>query len=113
MRLSTRLFPENTGTKVYCLKFCLEKAITFCLAVIKPFWGIQKQLAIIFQALKSCYFTYRPWRSEPRICNTPASPFMGHKGMKKNKAIEVAGFLRVEYLILKEFHDELFIRKTS
>ena len=107
-----RLFPERTGTKVYCLKFCLEKTITFCLAAIKPFRGIQKQLTIIFQALKSCYFTYRPWRSEPRICNTPASPFMGHKGMKKNKAIEIAVFLRQEYLILNEFYDKLFVRKS-
>ena len=82
------------------------------MAAIKPFWGIKKQLSTIFQALKSCCFTYRPWRSEPRICNTPASPFMGHKGIKKIKAIEIAVFLRQEYLILKEFYDALFARKT-
>jgi len=94
------ILPEDHGTKMYCFSFCLNRICAFCLAILNPFRGSKKALANCLRAVKSCWYIYKPWRSSPRICNTPPSKFTVHKGKVKYKEIETAEFLNAEYQIL-------------
>jgi hypothetical protein len=98
---------KKHGSKLYCFSFCLNRVTLFCSAIIRPKRGIKKQITSCLQALKSCWFIYKPWRAEPRICNTPPSKFTVHKGKEKEREKENAHFLTKEFQILGVKYDQI------
>lgn len=100
-----KLLPEKHGTKSYCFSLCLDKSTLFCLAAIKVQYGIKQKIRKALTAIRNCWYIYKPWRAEPRICNTPPSKFSVQKGADKQKEIETAKFLCAEYKVLREAYE--------
>lgn len=96
------LLPEKEGVKMYCFTLCIEFVHIFCIAAIRNPHGSKKKMNNCLKSIKGCHFIYKPWRAEPRICNTPPSEFTVQKGVVKLKEIENAEFLKTEYEILKQ-----------
>ncbi len=88
---------EKQGVKVYCFSFCLDRVSLFCTAIIKPRRGIIKAMANCLKAIKNCWFVYKPWRTAPRICHTPASKFTKQKGRTMLSEKQKVDFLVNEY----------------
>jgi len=94
------ILPEKEGVKMHCFTLCIELVHVFCRAAICFSHGIRKKMDQCLKAIKSCWFIYKPWRSEPRICHTPPSDFTVQKGAAMLKEREKAEFLKTEYEIL-------------
>ncbi len=85
---------------MHCFTLCIELVHVFCKAAICFSHGIRKKMDQCLKAIKSCWFIYKPWRSEPRICHTPPSDFTVQKGAVMLKEREKSEFLKTEYEIL-------------
>ena len=96
------ILPEKEGVKMHCFTLCIERVHVFCKASIHPSHGMMKKMNRCLKAIKNCWFIYKPWRSEPRICHTPPSDFTVQKGAVMLKEREKAEFLKIEYEILKQ-----------
>jgi hypothetical protein len=97
---SPSILPEKEGVKMHCFTLCIELVHVFCKAAICFSHGIRKKMDQCLKAIKSCWFIYKPWRSEPRICHTPPSDFTVQKGAVMLKEREKSEFLKTEYEIL-------------
>ena len=95
-----RLLPEKAGIKLHCFTLCIERVHLFLQAVLRPRRGIKKKMDLTLRAIRGCWFIYKPWRAEPRICHTPPSEFCVQKGAALLAEVETAKFLNVEYEIL-------------
>jgi len=100
------LLPEKEGVKMYCFILCIELVHVLCIAAIHNQNGIKKKMNDCLKTIKGCYFIYKPWRAEPRICNTPPSEFASQRRAIKLKEIENAEFLKTEYEILKQCYGQ-------
>jgi len=107
------IMPEKYGSKAYCFSLCLSRTTLFCIAVIKNKRGIKQQMSKCLKAIKNCWYIHKPWRSEPRICNTPPSKFSVQKGANKQKEIERSKFLSKEYEVLGVEYGHLTPRKRA
>ncbi len=94
------ILPEKEGVKMHCFTLCIKMAHVFCRAVIRKKYGMKNMMNKCLIAIKNCWFVYKPWRSEPRICHTPPSKFSVQQGAVILKELEKAGFLKTEYEIL-------------
>ena len=94
------ILPEKAGIRLHCFTLCIERVHAFLHAAMKPLYGSKKKMDLILRAIKGCWFIYKPWRSEPRICHTPPSEFSVQKGADMTNELEKARFLSVEYEIL-------------
>ena len=97
-----RLLPEKEGVKLHCFTLCIERVHVFLQAAIRPKYGIKKTMDLTLRAIRGCWFIYKPWRSEPRVCHTPPSEFSVQKGTTILSEIEKSKFLSVEYEILAQ-----------
>ncbi len=95
-----RLLPEKAGIKLHCFTLCIERVHLFLQAILRPRHGIKKKMDLTLRAIRGCWFIYKPWRAEPRICHTPPSEFSVQKGVAMLSEVEKAKLLRVEYEIL-------------
>ncbi|WP_222846209.1 transposase [Pontiella sulfatireligans] len=96
------LLPEKAGIKLHCFTLCIELVHTFLQAALGPRRGIRKKMDSSLRAIRGCWFIYKPWRAEPRICRTPPSEFSVQKGAEMLTEVETAKFLSVEYEILAQ-----------
>ena len=96
------ILPEKAGVKLPCFTLCIELVHQFLRAILRPQHGIKKQMNLALKAIRGCWFIYKPWRAEPRICHTPPSEFSVQKGTVMSAEIESAKFLSIEYEILAE-----------
>ena len=94
------LLPQKEGVKMICFTLCIDLVHYFCIGAIWWMHGRRKKMNRALQTINSCHFLYKPWRAEPRICNTPPSEFTVQKGADILKEIEKAEFLKTEYEIL-------------
>lgn len=94
------LLPPPAGVKLYCFTFCIELVHIFLQSVIRPVRGIVKRMDLCLRTIKGCWFIYKPWRAEPRICHTPPSKFSVEKGASIIKENKKAQFLNAEYELL-------------
>jgi len=99
---SPSLLPEKEGIKLYCFTLCIELIHVFLQSVVKYIHGVRKRMNKCLKAIKNCWFIYKPWRSEPRICYKPQSRFSGRKGAEILQERKKANFLTVEYKILAQ-----------
>jgi hypothetical protein len=95
------ILPEKEGVKMHCFTLCIEMAHVFCRAVMRKKHSMKKMMNKCLTAIRNCWFVYKPWRSEPRICHTPPSEFSVQKGAVILKEFEKSEFLKTEYEILK------------
>lgn len=100
------LLPQKEGVEMHCFTLCIDLVHVFCCAAIRRMHGIKKKMNACLKAIKNCRFIYKPWRVEPRICNTPPSDFTVQKGAALSKEIETAEFLKVEYKILSQAYGQ-------
>lgn len=100
------LLPQKEGVEVHCFTLCIDLVHVFGCAAICGMHGIKKKMNACLKAIKNCCFTYKPWRAEPRICNTPPSDFTVQKGTVLLKEIEKAQFLKIEYKILGQAYGQ-------
>lgn len=96
------LLPSKAGIKLHCFTLCIELVHAFLQAALKPQHGIKKKMDLCLRAIKGCWFIYKPWRAEPRICHTPPAEFSVQKGAVMLAEVETAKFLSVEYEILAQ-----------
>ncbi len=96
------LLPVKAGTKLHCFTLCIELVDVFFQAALHRVYGIKKRMDLCLRAIRGCWFIYKPWRAEPRICRTPPSEFSVYKGAKVLEEVQKAEFLRVEYEILAQ-----------
>jgi len=96
------ILPQKAGIKLHCFTLCIEWVHVFLQGAFKPRHGIKKKMDLSLRALKGCWFIYKPWRAEPRICHTPPSEFSVQKGAVMLTEVERAKFLSVEYEILAQ-----------
>lgn len=96
------LLPEKAGIKLHCFTLCIELVHIFLRAVLGPQHGIRKKMDLSLRTIRGCWFIYKPWRAEPRICHTPPSEFSVQKGAVMLSEVETAKFLSVEYEILAQ-----------
>ncbi len=96
------IMPEKEGVKLHCFTLCIELVHVFLQSVVNPVHGIRKKMNQCLKAIKSCWFIYKPWRSEPRICHTPPSKFSVQKGAEMSQERKKSDFLTVEYKILAQ-----------
>lgn len=96
------LLPEKSGIKLHCFTLCIERVHLYLQAALSPSHGIRKKMNLGLKAIRSCWFIYKPWRAEPRICHTPPSEFSVQAGAVMLAEEESAKFLRVEYEILAQ-----------
>jgi hypothetical protein len=96
------LLPEKAGIKLHCFTLCIELVHLYLQAALTPPHGIRKKMNLGLKAIRGCWFIYKPWRAEPRICHTPPSEFSVQKGAEQLAEEETAKFLRVEYEILAQ-----------
>ena len=96
------LLPEKAGIKLHCFTLCIELVHIFLRAALSPQHGIRKKMDLSLRAIRGCWFIYKPWRSEPRICHTPPSEFSVQKGAVMLTEVKKAKFLSVEYEILAQ-----------
>jgi hypothetical protein len=96
------LLPEKAGIKLHCFTLCIELVHVFLQATLNPEHKLKKRMNLSLKAIKGCWFIYKPWRSEPRICHTPPSDFSVQKGAAMLTEVEKAKFLSVEYEILAQ-----------
>ena len=101
------LLPEKEGVKMHCFTLCIELVHVFCTAAIRNMHGIKDKMNCCLKAIKGCRYIYKPWRAEPRICNTPPSDFTVQKGAAISEEIERAKFLRNEYEILGQRYGQM------
>jgi hypothetical protein len=94
------ILPEKAGIRLHCFTLCIERVHAFLQAALQPQHGSKKKMDLSLRAIKGCWFIYKPWRSEPRICHTPPSEFSVQKGAEMLTEVEKAKFLSVEYEIL-------------
>ncbi len=73
---------------------------------------MKKNLNLTLRAIKGCWFLYKPWRAEPRICHTPPSEFSVQKGADMELEIETAKFLSVEYEILAQQYGQKEVKNA-
>ena len=95
-----KLLPEKEGVKMHCFTLCLEMAHVFCRGVVRKKQGMKIRMNKCLIAIKNCWFIYKPWRAEPRICHTPPSEFSVQKGTVILQELERSEFLKTEYEIL-------------
>lgn len=98
------ILPEKGGIKMLCFSLCIEMAHVFCIAAIRSSHGIKKKMNLCLKAIKNCRFIYKPWRSVPRICHTPASKFLMRKELVLSET-KKANFLKIEYKILGQRYE--------
>jgi hypothetical protein len=110
---SPSIMPEKHGTKTYCFSLCLSRSTLFCLAAIKATRGTKQKIIKCLKTIRNCWFIHKPWRSEPRICNTPPSKFSVQKGANKEREITNAKFLRKEYEVLGVQYGHLEPKKMA
>jgi len=96
------LLPEKAGIKLHCFTLCIELVHLFLQAALSPQYGIKKRMDLSLRTIRGCWFIYKPWRAEPRICHTPPSEFSVQKGAVMLSEVEKAKFLSVEYEILAQ-----------
>lgn len=96
------LLPEKAGIKLHCFTLCIELAHLFLRAALSPQHGIRKKMDLGLRTIRGCWFIYKPWRAEPRICHTPPSEFSVQKGAVMLTEVEKAEFLNIEYEILAQ-----------
>ncbi len=96
------LYPEKAGIKLHCFTLCIELVHIFLRAALSPQHGIRKKMDLSLRTIRGCWFIYKPWRSEPRICHTPPSEFSVQKGAVMLTEVKKAKFLSVEYEILAQ-----------
>jgi hypothetical protein len=96
------IMPEKEGVKVYCFTLCIELVHVLLQAAMRPVHGVKKKMDTCLRAIRGCWFIYKPWRSEPRICHTPPSDFSVQKGAAMAVEFTKAEFLTVEYDILAQ-----------
>ncbi len=96
------LLPEKAGIKLHCFTLCIELVHIFLQAALSPKYGIKKRMDLSLRTIRGCWFIYKPWRAEPRICHTPPSEFSVQKGAVILTEVETAKFLSVEYEILAQ-----------
>jgi len=94
------LMPEKEGIKLHCFTLCIELVHVFLQSVLNRVHGSRKKMNLCLKAIKNCWFIYKPWRSEPRICHTPPSKFSVQQGAEMLQERKNADFLTVEYEIL-------------
>jgi len=94
------LLPEKEGIKLHCFTLCIESVHIFLQSVVNYVHGIRKKMNQRLKAIKNCWFIYKPWRSQPRICHTPQSRFSSQKMTEVLRERKKAEFLTVEYEIL-------------
>jgi hypothetical protein len=97
-----RLLPEKAGIKLHCFTLCIELVHLYLQTAITPSHGIRKKMNLGLKAIRGCWFIYKPWRSEPRICHTPPSEFSTLKKAEQLAEVESAKFLSAEYEILAQ-----------
>lgn len=107
------ILPEKAGVRLHCFTLCIERVHAFLQASMKPLHGSKKKMNLILKAIKGCWFIYKPWRSEPRICHTPPSDFSVQKGADMTNEIETARFLGVEYEILARQYGQKNNKKNA
>lgn len=100
------LLPQKVGIKLHCFTLCIELVHVFLQAAIRPRHGIRKKMDLCMRAIRNCWFIYKPWRAEPRICHTPPSTFSVQKGAEMILEKQRAEFLRAEYAILSKQYDQ-------
>ena len=101
------ILPEKAGIKLHCFTLCIELVHVFIQAAQKPVYGSKKKMNQSLKAIKACWFIYKPWRAEPRICHTPPSPFSVQKGTEMLREEKRAEFLTIEYEILAEKYGQM------
>ena len=106
------LLPQKEGVEMHCFTLCIDLVHVFCCAAIRRMHGINKKMNTCLKAIKNCRFTYKPWRTEPRICNTPPSEFTVQKGAVMLKEIEKTEFLKVEYEILGQAYGQKEVKSA-
>lgn len=106
------LLPPKAGIKLHCFTLCIELVHAFLQSALKPQRGIKKKMDLSLRAIKGCWFRYKPWRAEPRICHTPPSEFSVQKGAVMLTEVETAKFLSVEYEILAQKHGQKEIKNA-
>lgn len=94
------ILPEKEGVKIHCFTLCIEMAHVFCRAVVRKKYGMKNMMNKCLIAIKNCWFIYKPWRAEPRICHTPPSEFSTQKVAVSLMELEKSEFLKIEYEIL-------------
>ena len=93
------IMPEKEGIRVHCFTLCIELILMLFKGAMRPTHGSKKRMDVCLRAIRGCWFIYKPWRSEPRICHAPPSNFPSQKGaMERTKA----EFLTAEYEILAQ-----------
>ena len=100
------LLPAKAGVKLHCFTLCIELVHVFFQAALHRTHGIKKQMDLCLRAIRGCWFIYKPWRSEPRICHTPPSEFSVQKGAVMLAEVQKTEFLRVEYEILAQAYGQ-------
>ena len=96
------IMPEKEGIKVYCFTLCIELVHVLFQTAIRPVHGVKKKMDVCLRAIRGCWFIYKPWRAEPRICHTPPSDFSVQKGAAMAVELTKAEFLTDEYEILAQ-----------
>ena len=96
------LLLEKAGIKPHCFTLCIELLHIFLQATLKPQYGVKKKMDVSLRAIRGCWFIYKSWRAEPRICHTPPSEFSVQKGVVMLAEVESAKFLSIEYEILAQ-----------
>ena len=100
------ILPAKAGVKLHCFTLCIELVHVFFQAALHRTHGIKKQMDLCLRAIRGCWFIYKPWRSEPRICHTPPSEFSVQKGAVMLAEVQKTEFLRVEYEILAQAYGQ-------
>ena len=100
------LLPAKAGVKLHCFTLCIELVHVFFQAALHRTHGIKKQMNLCLRAIRGCWFIYKPWRAEPRICHTPPSEFSVQKGAVMLAEVQKAEFLSVEYEILAQAYGQ-------
>ena len=106
------LLPEKEGVKLHCFTLCIERVHLFLQFVLRPKHGMKKNLNLTLRAIKGCWFLYKPWRAEPRICHTPPSEFSVQKGADMELEIETAKLLNIEYEILAQQYGQKEVKNA-
>ena len=104
------LLPEKAGIKLHCFTLCIELVHLFLQAALGPQYGIKKRMDLSLRTIRGCWFIYKPWRAEPRICHTPPSEFSVQKGATMLSEVEKAKFLSIEYEILAQQYGQKELR---